>query len=580
MALKSFVLFCRPLLEDRDWLRYFNASGGFASLDYDACRERILPLASDGILLHPSTEASGVKSIEAHFDRHVAQGASGRLKFYLQSAEHADYLRRVGGVNILQLPSDSISDSVLVLRWRGDERYYRRWELPFPTLSERSVPGGEATVYPYTLYLGVDRESLRETWGNHRLVELEIADSGSLSWDRCSVWLNPILLRFDSTSSQLPTAGDKAAPDSGYLAGIASAAITTRLLVRDEALLDIIPVVSNYLKARIALLESFTTALRESEGGAGSRGRSAIEEILFGTDSGNLDWRPFFCLDLLGGKFSVANDLVYGLQKMWTPPQRLSPNQLWIARKLVEQWGGTIVERAVGYRTMQPRRPKQVRNYRPALTIPGHISKTDLFGTAKQALSQMYCGEHAFPDSCTEGKLIREFVLPVLDKGLEHDDQRKMLHGPYIFEKRADEYSFDETGFLEEFSQHFLAPRSPVLFQIYSEGLGLHGESRNNFQQRTYDLNLNLIDSPFQGARKLLTKLAGNLGAPKASSLTLRNEHGWWETWYESLFTHAAAVRINFDQRTHSAELKKAKLGYFQLGATLKEYLQPPTVSV
>ena len=565
--IKGILVLSKPLLRDPAWMSYFNGSAAAGEIDHEMARDRLQPLADRGVLLHPNFAAGNAKSVEVFLDRSAGQSSHARLQFSVSSPEHADYLRRVGGINLLCIPSGSIDDEVLVVRWCGDERYYRRWQLP-------QAEG--ICLHPYCLYLGIDKDKLGATdLAQHRVdIKVEPGIPGSQE----SLWLNPFFLELPAKGNELQLITDGAG--SGLKESTKFRTdVTVGLLAGRENLLDVVPVVERKLAARIMLLKELEQRIRRYRQARPGAKLSMAESLMFGTASGAIDWQPFFCLDLLQGEFYMMQDSKGNLQRYWSPVEPLSSNELWLAEYWLERWGGTLKSRPANFRVMAPRRPAQGRIFRPARVIPDRVDTSYLFRKASDSLHAIY----QYDDGVTSGsdaQIIKQFVAPILEKGLWDNDTRNMLHCPFIFERDAGKYSFDETGFLEEYAREFFAPISSVYIQIYSQGLGLHGDSRAVFQDRTVGLNMDLVDSPFQGARRMFRKLVLNLEVEKAGGLRLKNEHGWWEIWYDALFSHSSDVRLDFDPRTDSAELSKARLGHFQLGCKLKAYEQPHTVAV
>jgi len=578
----EFVVFTQPLLDDEAWMRYFNVETPQEHLDFDLCKGRLEPLFNANLLRHPNLEASNVKATKVFFDSDVAKSEHSRLTFYLSQSDHADYLRRAGGVNLLHVPGNFLSDDILVLRWRGDERYFRRWEVPPTRIVSSSEAGLGTAVKPYTIYLGVNsnqKEVLETKQSAYRFVDIAIGERDTLASSGFAIiWLNPIVLNFAASNQELELS-TKHSGETALNSSRANKSITTTWITQKECWLDIVPRVSSRLKPRIALLKHYARELAQSHSRS-SVPKSTIETLLFKTTDSVCDWRPFFCLDLLGGEFHCEHDKSRGLLKSWRPVRQLTANEQWLARYLVDKWGGRIVEETEQYRVMAPRRQKHFRVFRPARPLHPDFKPRDIYCSIAKALNNLYGATSDFPEEGTELRLIRQHLLPVIQKCEWQGDPRRMLQSPHIYERAPGEFAFDETGFLEDFSREFFAPTSKVLLQIYSEGLGLHGSSRAVFNTRTEGLKMDLIASPFHGNRRLLVKFSRNLGKVKENALRLKNEHGWWEVWYESLFTHSEFVKYDFDPRTDSAELAQARLGHFQLGAKLKRYEQPPSVAV
>ncbi|MGF1487681.1 MAG: hypothetical protein ACFBSE_11380, partial [Prochloraceae cyanobacterium] len=153
-------------------------------------------------------------------------------------------------------------------------------------------------------------------------------------------WLNPFILTISLDGDHLQ---DIINPqEDGYLSAL-------NLFFDRSALLLVEPHIDASYDLRIAFLIKLALIIREKSQ-VNDRQLSPIEYIMFGSKK-NLNWKPFFILDLLGGKFYVKQnvsqqDIEIQLENKepivdWKLPQAAGANQRWFANYWLEQWINT-----------------------------------------------------------------------------------------------------------------------------------------------------------------------------------------------------------------------------------------------
>jgi hypothetical protein len=467
--------------------------------------------------------------------------------------------------NVLVLKEPPSHDIVLWDEINGQETKYRRAtvsDLGLENASARPLnrflerifiqfwPDDQADLAKHSLQ--VDSASVKE-----------LADN-----DTREFWLNPIIFR-------VSTSGDDFALPKDSTVTIQT--VANHLLGVDaKAVLAIEPILGAEFDARVALLQQFCEDCRSNERVANF---STIERLFLGPKPTSImddPWKAFLCLDRLGGTFTIEDHGSGAPRFCWTPVKRLSPNARWLADHYVKCWGGaepTVAPNSARIPVEPPARSIVSKTESMPESVGG-----DELQTLSRSCSKML---KKMPSAVqTESLTVYGWIASILNQPVLLQSSVQTLHRGHYQTRReiSGQYTidFDAQGFLQDFSDVVLMPDSPVLIKM-PEMLPAPNEREveNRYRLVRDGFVVDLKRSVSNGSREVFFRLFNyRTGINPVNNVCLTFTYGWWNKWFETLFSHSSNVQINFNFERGGFILKSSRLNEAALGKSESAFMQ------
>ena len=493
--------------------------------------------------------------------------------FWLASESHWQSFSSPGFSNLLFLQDPEFRSCDFIDLVFGQERYrarYRKLELHESPLGLPRTPYHLHGELAGSFFKEVQLQD-RDGQSGAVIRDLNVSaqsDEGEFEGYQTVGWLNPLILGFDVAGDDIPTAESDA---EGH-----RTRETIDLFLDPKLLVHFEPHVGLVDSYRLRLMERLSVRQRVERPIP-----SVIESLLWGGE-GSEPWLPFFLLDTLGGEFIIDNFGRTGKQfprphrsenevrLLWVPPPDASSNGVWL-KDYILRANSHLEEDASAVRPGVVLTPADL----PGFGSPDGFRKLRIEGAGEFMEPTIVDVIRAAPRSRNlEGATQKalEAMLEVAAELLEdiRFERSEFAAGsqtPYLGEGSyqllaSGLVQFDELSFLDLFSSHYLAPRSPIYVVL----------------PPIEELNacVNVVGSIAHGHKELFRRLlSANLGIEDDGADIWDDEtlledivyrYGWWQEWFEKVFDRPRNVIHHFVAEREGFMLSRATLGNSRLG--------------
>ena len=313
---------------------------------------------------------------------------------------------------------------------------------------------------------------------------------------------------------------------------------------------------------------------------------STIENLIWQQHQEH-SWKAFAALDIMRGEFWAVRNRENHMVHLWFPPEReLKANEQFFTDYWLQQWNGQrapaewMDSRSQMHKIAQP-------SYASLPVYPSRVGGKKLSGEQLQeACSQ---SRNLFDNFVKSRTLAFEFICEMLDEpGMGNSPAQQLFRGYLMLDREGEDFylHFDDLNYLTQFCEQYIVPLSPIAITFPSLAL----EAENDREEKliaAYEENLqtsrflNLTTSPYLGAQRLFVQLCRHWKSSElnaAEKIVLLMRAGWWNYWYESLFSHPHTTPIHPLFVETGFILNQSLLGETKLGSAKQYYEQSPEI--